>query len=424
MTEQARVNRPVAAIAASAQIGKYICLRLLSEGGQGTLYLVHPQTLSATQRVLLRVQLWVFGPSQALVERFQLGVVKIPHPTYQAHLYDERGYLSLPNVAHKHLGQLYTRRFRQTGAALAKADIDFINVPDSSGQIQHNPYITLAYEPGGSLRTLLQQRKHRPLKPAQVVRIALQLADVLSFLHTGPELIYNDLAPDNVLLHERLSPWRKTKPTAVLIDLGAADSLSSPRHCNVYGRAQYMPPERLRTPPAAMSAQVDIYGLGMLMYELLAGKLEYQSTADLLNPERQLKPISALNPHVSRDLNHLVMQAVDRDAERRAINLPTMAAFQRALRNLPEEKQSGKLRGPFTARAWVQLASAVCVLLLMFSMTTQLSQHGAQATNAPATAATMLPTVTLPPSTATATATPQPTPPPTSTLIPTPTTEL
>lgn len=403
-------------------IGSFVCLRLLSEGGQASLYLVCPQAVSPFQRRLLGLRLALAGPSQALVERYRLGVVKIPRPAYQAHLYDERGYLSLPSMEHPNLGQLYTRRFGAGGAGL-KADLDFVDLPDGAGGTQRHPYIALVYEPGGSLRALLTARKQRPLAPEQVVQIALQLADVLRFLHTGPRLVYNDLAPDNVVLHEPLSPWRKTAPTAVLIDLAAVDSLASPRHQHVYGRAHAMPPERLRTPPAAMSEQVDVYGLGMLMYELLAGKLEYQTTADLLNPERQRPAISAVNPQVSRDLNYLIMQAIDRDADRRAINLPGMESFQRALRALPEAKASGALRGPLTGRFWRQLFLTLCAAILVFALITQ-ALRGLAAGDAPPTVAPAMPTITALPLTPTApaptaSATPPPAAVPTSTRIPT-----
>ena len=423
MTQPIAANLAFSPLAPGSTIGKFTCLRLLNEGGQASLYLVCPQTISALQRFGLRARLALLGPSQALVERYQLGVIKIPRPKYQAHLYDERGYLSLPSMEHQHLGQLYNRRFRQSGQALAKADLDFVDLPDASGEVLRYPYITLVYEPGGSLRDLLKARRYRPLKPAQVVQIALQLAEVLHFLHTGPRLVYNDLAPDNVILHEALSPWRKTEPRVALIDLAAADSLDNPRHQNVYGRSHYMPPERLRTPPAAMSAQVDIYGLGMLMYELLAGKLEYQNTADLLNPERQLRPINELNPQVSRDLNYLVMQAIDRDSVRRNINLPAMDSLQRAMRNLPEAKTPGALRGPLTARFWLQWGLALAAIILVFVLMTQLLQGMAQPDGS-ATVAPALPTITALPmtptiSTPTSTPTPPPSPVPTSTRIPT-----
>jgi serine/threonine protein kinase len=423
MTPSITASSAFLPLAPGAVIGKFVCLRLLSEGGQAYLYMVCPQSVSALQRLLLRAQLRVFGPSQALVERYQLGVIKIPRAKFQAHLYDERGYLSLPSMEHKHLGQLYTSRFRPTGPALAKADLDFVELPDASGQLQRYPYITLVYEPGGSLRDLLKARKYRPFKPAQVVHIALQLAEVLRFLHTTPKIVYNDLAPDNIILHEALSPLRKTEPMMVLIDLAAADSLTNPRHHHVYGRSHYMPPERLRTPPATMSEQVDIYGLGMLMYELLAGKLEFQNTADLLNPDRQLKPISEINPLVSRDLSYLVMQAIDRDATRRTINLPTMDTLQRALRNLPEAKISGKLRGPLQRRFWLQAGLALCTIVIIFGLITQALRGFAQA-DSPLPTAPALPTITGIPATATlstptATATPQPSPAPTSTRIPT-----
>lgn len=425
-TRTAPAAGATATLAPGSSIGSFVCLRLLNEGGQASLYLVCPQAVSPFQRRLLRLRLALSGPSQALVERYQLGVVKIPRPAYQAHLYDERGYLSLPGMEHPHLGQLYTRRFRTGGSSL-KADLDFVDLPDANGQTQRHPYITLVYEPGGSLRALMTARKHRPLAPEQVVQIALQLADVLRFLHTGPKLVYNDLAPDNVVLHEPLSPWRKTTPTAVLIDLAAADSLTSPRHQHVYGRAHAMPPERLRTPPAAMSEQVDVYGLGMLMYELLAGKLEYQTTADLLNPERQRPPVNTVNPRVSRDLNYLVMQAIDRDADRRSISLPNMDAFQRALRALPEAKASGALRGPLTTRFVRQIVLTLCAIALVFVLITQALQ-GLAHVETPTTVAPAMPTVTALPMTPTAapptaTATPLPAAVPTSTRIPTVTAE-
>lgn len=136
--------------------------------------------------------------------------------------------------------------------------------------------------PGGSLREHLSE--HGPLPPAEVARLAAQVAAALTEAHELG-IVHRDLKPGNILLDRADS-----RLTARLTDFGVSPALTSASI--VMGTAHYRSPEALQGAPADPAA--DVYAFGVLLFELLTGRPPYDcdSIPELLhrqlegNPER------------------------------------------------------------------------------------------------------------------------------------------
>jgi serine/threonine-protein kinase len=269
----------------------------------------------------------------------------------------------------------------------------------------------MAYEAGGSLDQVFKQQPNRTLSPSCAVSIAIQLGDVLHHLHTKAGLVHHDISPSNILLRNQLSPFRAVPPDVVLIDLAAADSPQNPRQRQIYGKKVYLPPERLLDPPTPVSYHIDIYSVGILLYELLSGQRPQQNTEDIQNPHTQLPAIREVNSAVSPELNDLVMQAAARNPEERKKHLPDMQHLVDRLKRVPEAQKPCQLRSPLTREAVMQLVPVIIAIVLLIGLL--------------GSGAFWIPPILTPTPTATATLAPTPTatpsPTPTPTFTPTPT---
>ena len=116
---------------------------------------------------------------------------------------------------------------------------------------------------GDTLRTLLDRRREFPI--AEVIRIVADLAEALAYAH-GQGLVHRDLKPENIFLH---------RGRALLADFGIARPVDGPhdrltRTGMIVGTLAYLAPELLST-DAEVDPRSDLYALGCVTYELLAG---------------------------------------------------------------------------------------------------------------------------------------------------------
>jgi serine/threonine protein kinase len=363
-------------------------------GGQGRLYLVRPWRDGDPLRGWSRRRLSRLAARRAvgrdLIAAERLGVIKLARPEFQANLLNEREYLASPEAAHPHLAALYGRRF-PAPAGRIRPSLGSVALVDEAGARQSYTYLALAYEPGGSLAELIARAGGRPLPVAQAVTIAAQVADALEHLHRTLGLVHHDLCPENVMLRG------ERPPHAVLVDLAAAESLASPRHASVYGRERYLAPEHLAEPPSAPGVGVDIYGLGVLLHDMLG---DPAARGRRLGPEDRL---CAANPAAPAGLDRLASLALDPDSRRRAEGIPSAAAFAAALRALPLHDCGPPRRLPPSPR---QIGAALTAVTVVAWLAFAAISPGRAETPAPA------PIVTVTPMRETS-----PTPAPTSTRV-------
>ncbi len=313
---------------AGQRLNEFVLLAPLASSGASALYLAQPADhgrLREQASVLLaRLGVW-----RGRFDR--LAALKIAYPDYQANLHDEHGYLSRADLRHPHLVELYSRRCQRAKGQLPR-DLGLARLPgEGRSEGRSIVYLALAFEPGPTLARLLRWRRARPLDPTLAVHIAHQTAQALRHLHDH-ELVHHDVKPGNIILR----PTRGIADVA-LIDLGAAESLRAPRQRSIYGTWRYLPPERLTgSSPQTLTPQIDVYGLGRTLEEMLIGSLDEDESAAAGNAPGRVAAARVERPRISAELDHLVRDATARCLEQRRRRLPSMRAFIEHLEATPE----------------------------------------------------------------------------------------
>ena len=154
----------------------------------------------------------------------------------------------------------------------------------SAGVDQPPFYLVSPRLPGRSLAEILEQQRRLPL--AITLWIARQTAEALDALHTTTRMIHSDVKPANVVV--------APDGHATLVDLGFVHSPDEGRHWSsrpVYGTLSYMAPECLASQLGA-SPQSDVYSLGVMLYEMLAGSLPFagRDAQQLIKQHRETRP--------------------------------------------------------------------------------------------------------------------------------------
>jgi len=160
---------------------------------------------------------------------------------------------------------LNVERFRREIQLAAKLQHPHIVPLLAAGSADGLLYYTMPFIEGESLRTKLTRQRELPVTEA--IRILVDVADALAYAHAHG-LVHRDIKPDNVLL---------TGKHAVVTDFGVSKALSSATgEASItsvgvaLGTPAYMAPEQAAADPA-MDHRADIYALGVVAFELLAG---------------------------------------------------------------------------------------------------------------------------------------------------------
>jgi len=200
----------------------------------------------------------------------------------------------------------------------------------TSGQLSGGaPYMVLDYVAGRSFREYLAERAPLPIEEA--VRIGVQLAETLQYIHEQG-IVHRDLKPENLLI--------TPAGDVVLLDFGiallqGARRLTFHRLTSSVGTPDYMAPEQVSGERG--DARTDVYAVGVLLYEMLAGTVPYQGDNALAVMGQRLtsdpRSIRALRPEVSPQLDTVVRRALRRD---RAERYHTMAALRDDLLHLDQ----------------------------------------------------------------------------------------
>jgi predicted Ser/Thr protein kinase len=273
-------RRPVGPL--PERFGRYRILKRLGQGGMGTVYLAHDSQLDRS----VAVKVPHFRPEDGLraLERFPI----------------------------------------EARAAAALNHRNICRVHDA-GQIDGVPYLTMAYIEGRSLSDLL--RAKQPFAPAEAAAVVRKLALALHEAH-AQGVIHRDLKPSNILIDKHDEP--------VLMDFGLARKTGAAEarltHSGlIMGTPAYMSPEQANGDLAVMGPAADIYSLGVILYELLAGRPPFRGPAatvlgQIMSATPQ--PPSAYRPDLDPALEAICLQAM---AKNIADRYPSMAALADAL---------------------------------------------------------------------------------------------
>jgi len=178
-------------------------------------------------------------------------------------------------------------------------------------------YLVMEFIEGKDVDEIIEESAE-PLPQDQVVDWAIQICDVLSYLHNHkPEpYVFRDLKPSNIMVdeHRRL----------MVIDFGIVKVFERGQRGTMIGTAGYPPPEQYRGFPEPRS---DIYALGATMHHLLTRRDPRLETPFSFHEHS----IRSLNPGVAEALDGIVMKALEYDIDKR---FPTTEAFKQALQAL------------------------------------------------------------------------------------------
>src|ERR671931_2870462 len=245
--------------------GRYRILRKLGSGGMANVYLAEDEELG--RRVAIKILNDRYANDELFIERFR------------------REAKSAAGLSHPNIVSIYDR-----------------------GQAEGTYYIAMEVIEGRSLKELILTRG--PLPIGQAVAFTLEILEALRFAHRHG-IIHRDVKPHNILIGERL------KVTDFGIARAGASQMTEAG--SIMGTAQYLSPEQARGAPVTASS--DLYSVGIVLYEMLTGKVPFTGDSAIEIAMKHLnelpKPPSKIRPEVSEELDQVVLRALAKAPEDR-----------------------------------------------------------------------------------------------------------
>ena len=284
------------AAAFPTNLGRYRILRLLGEGGMGAVYEAEQEHPRRT------VALKVIKPgltNPELLRRF------------------ERESQALGRLQHPGIAQIYEGGTANTG-------------------LGPQPWFAMECIRGQSLRDYAEAHH---LNTRQRLELMVKICDAVQHAHQR-SLIHRDLKPGNILVDETGQPKILDFGIARVMDNDArATQQTSPGQ--LMGTLAYMSPEQVLGDPLELDTRSDIYALGVILYELLSGRLPHTLVGQPLEVMRMIReenpqPLSSVNRFYRGDIETIVSKALEKDKKRRYTSAADLGAdIQRYLRDEP-----------------------------------------------------------------------------------------
>lgn len=344
------VTTPDGTGSAEECFGKYRLIRQVGRGGQGVVY--EAADVNLGRRVALKMLAPGFlGSSADLIRRFEReaeAASRLDHPGICA-VYDfgrENGvpFMAMRLLEGETLAQLITRA--RNGVARWSPTCLEIAVEDDAETTEVVAFDTDAVFPPPRPQAASREAETSATPPSaredvdHVVAIFEKSARALHVAHEGG-ITHRDIKPANIMVLPSGQP--------VIMDFGLAhgewgDSATLTKTGELFGTLPYMAPEQLRDREVGGDPRVDVYALGVSLYEALSLRRPFEAATQeaLYNAilVREPPDVRVINPSVPRDLAVIVGTAIDKDPDRR---------YRTALA-LAEEIARFRAREPIEAR--------------------------------------------------------------------------
>lgn len=255
---------------------RYEIEKLIGEGGMANVYLAQDTILD--RKVAVKVLRGDLAGDEKFVRRFQ------------------REALSASSLSHPNIVEIY--------------DV---------GEDEGNFYIVMEYIEGKTLKGLIKKRG--VLSLSETMDIMLQLLDALASAHDS-YIIHRDIKPQNIMIKE--------SGLVKITDFGIAMALNSAQLTqtnSVMGSVHYLPPEQASGKGSTIRS--DIYSLGILMFEMLSGKVPFKGDSAveiaLKHMKEQLPSIKEINPVVPQSVENIILKASAKNPKNRYRDVREMA---------------------------------------------------------------------------------------------------
>ncbi|MET1013772.1 MAG: Stk1 family PASTA domain-containing Ser/Thr kinase, partial [Paenisporosarcina sp.] len=244
--------------------GRYKIIDMIGGGGMSNVYLAHDMILD--RDVAIKVLRYDFSNEEDLHRRFQ------------------REALSATSLTHPNIVNIF--------------DVG------EDGDIH---YLVMEYVEGKTLKQFIVDSA--PLAPLEAVEIMKQLTSAIANAHHN-QIIHRDIKPQNILMDDQLH--------VKITDFGIAMALSATSFTqtnSVLGTVHYLSPEQARGGTATKKS--DIYALGIVLFELLTGKLPFSGESAvsiaLKHLQTETPSVRELRPEIPQSLENVVMKATAKD---------------------------------------------------------------------------------------------------------------
>jgi serine/threonine-protein kinase len=279
---------------------------------------------------------------------------------YRAHDLKHDRSVALKVLRPELAASLGTERFLREITLTARLDHPHILALLDSGEAGGLLYYVMPFVEGESLRARLEREKQLPLD--DTLRIAREVADALSYAHQHG-IVHRDIKPENILLargHARVADF------GIARAVRAAGGQTLTETGLAIGTPAYMSPEQAGG-EREIDARTDVYSLGAVVYEMLAGQPPYTgATAGAIMARKAMEPVPSLKV-VRETVPQAVEQAVTRALARApADRFGSAQQFAEALVRAPEAAPGPAARSG--GRVWLGLgllATATAGMLLV-----------------------------------------------------------
>lgn len=271
-----------------------------------------------------------FGPYRILGEIAAggMGVIFRARASDTGRIYALKALINVEQAKEKQL-----RRFIQEAQSAMRLDHPGIVKIHDIGILENVPYFTMDLIDGQDLQHHIKQRS---LKTKRLLKIVSQVCEAVHYAHEH-QVIHRDLKPANIIV-------REVDKVPILTDFGLAKNLDSSFKLTaegaMVGTPLFLSPEQVQGKANEVDGRCDVYGLGVMLYQILTNRLPFVGR----NPYEVYKkvlgedptPPGQINPSISPDLEKICLCALAKAKEERFDTALAMSEdIERFLRNEP-----------------------------------------------------------------------------------------